>query len=147
MCNKQQDIIKINYFLLITILRINSLSSFFYFLKIYFIDYAITVVPFFSPFFPCLPCTRPPTCILPLQFMSMGHTYNFFGFSISYTILNLPLSILYLPFMLLIPCTFSPILPLPTDNPPWDLHFCGSVPVLVVCLVCFCFVLFFRFSC
>ena len=42
--------------------------------------------------------------------MSMGHTYNFFGFSISHTILNLPLSILYLPFMLLIPCTFSPIL-------------------------------------
>ena len=29
----------------------------------------------------------------------------------------------------------------PVDNPPCDLHFCGSVPVLVVCLVCFCFVL------
>ena len=27
----------------------------------------------------------------------------------------------------------------PVDNPPCDLHFCGSVPVLVVCLVCFCF--------
>ena len=26
----------------------------------------------------------------------------------------------------------------PVDNPPCDLHFCGSVPVLV-CLVCFCF--------
>ena len=33
--------------------------------------------------------------------MSMGRTYTFFGFSISYTILNLPLSILYLAFMLL----------------------------------------------
>ena len=32
--------------------------------------------------------------------------------------------------------------PLPTDNPPVDLHFCDSVPVL--CLVCFCF---FRLSC
>ena len=43
--------------------------------------------------------------------------------------------------MLLIPCTFPPFssLPLPTDNPPCDLHFCDSVPVLVVCLVCFCF--------
>ena len=35
--------------------------------------------------------------------------------------------------------TFSP-LPLPTDNPPCD-HFCDSVPVLVVSLVCFVFVL------
>ena len=44
----------------------------------------------------------------------MGRTYKFFGFSISYTILNLPLSVLYLPFVLLIPCTFCSILPLPT---------------------------------
>ena len=27
----------------------------------------------------------------------------------------------------------------PVDDPPCDLHFCGSVPVLVVCVVCFCF--------
>ena len=33
---------------------------------------------------------------------------------------------------------FSPF-PLPADNPPCDLHFCESVPVLVVCLVCFYF--------
>ena len=78
--------------------------------------------------------------------MPMGHTYKFFGFSVSYTILNLPLSILYLPFMLLILCIFSPILPLTSDNPPCDLHFCDSVPVLVVCLL-FVFVGFFRFSC
>ena len=70
--------------------------------------------------------------------MSVGHTYKFFGFSISYTILNLPLSILYLPFMLLTPCTFSPILPFPllADNPPNDLHIYDSVPVLLVGLVC-----------
>ena len=49
--------------------------------------------------------------------------------------------------MLLNPCTFSPILPLPlplslpTDNPPCDLYFCDSDPVLVVCLVCSCFFL------
>ena len=30
-------------------------------------------------------------------------------------------------------------LPLPNANPPCDLHFCGSIPVLVVCLVRFCF--------
>ena len=78
--------------------------------------------------------------------MSVGRTYKFFGFSISYTILNLSLSTLWLPIMLLIPCTFFPItpLPFPADNPPCDLHFCDYVPVLVVCLVCFCV---FRFGC
>ena len=35
---------------------------------------------------------------------------------------------------------FSP-LPLPAGNPPCHLHFCDSVPVLVVCLVHFVFVL------
>ena len=44
--------------------------------------------------------------------MSMGCIYNFFGFYISYTILNFTLSIFYLPFMLLILCTFSSSLPL-----------------------------------
>ena len=39
---------------------------------------------------------------------------------------------------------FSPLL-LPADNPPCDLHFCGSVPVLVVGLVCCCFC--FRCGC
>ena len=76
----------------------------------------------------------------PTWFMSVGCTYKFFGFSIFYAILNLPLSILYLPFMLLTPCTFSlPCSPLlPAYNPPCDLHFCDSV-LVVVSLVCFCF--------
>ena len=133
-------------------------------LKIYFIDYAITVVPFFSPLYSSLPVTAPPPSVPPNpalslcpwvihinslaspfpilfvtspclfctyhlcflfpvpfppsfshphslrpQFISLGRTYKFFGFSISYTILNLPLSILYLPFILLTPCTFSSI--------------------------------------
>ena len=98
---------------------------------------------FLSPYSPP-PCTPPPTRIPPLWFMSMGHTYKFFGFYISYTVLTLPLSIFHLPFMLLILCTFSPSHS-PVDNPPCDLHFCGSVPVLVVCLVCFCFC--FRCGC
>ena len=40
-------------------------------------------------------------------------------------------------FMLLNPFTFFPILalPPPADNPPCDLHFCDTAPVLVVCLV------------
>ena len=83
----------------------------------------------------------PPTSILPPFYVSMGRTYKFFGFSISYTILNLPLSILCLPIRLFIPCTSPPIfsLALPTDNPPYDVYLCDSVSVLVVSLVCFCF--------
>ena len=46
---------------------------------------------------------------------------------------------------LFFPVPFYPfsLLPLPTDKPPCDLHFCGSVPVLVVCLVNFSFLFCF----
>ena len=84
----------------------------FHVFKIYFIDCAFIVAHFF-PIYSPPPCTQPPTCIPCLSFMSMGGcTCKFFGFYISYTILNLPLSIFYLPFMLLISCTFSPSIPL-----------------------------------
>ena len=45
----------------------------------------------------------------------------------------------------LFPVPFSPLtpLPIPADNPPCDLHFCDTVPVLVVRLSLF--LLFFRF--
>ena len=33
----------------------------------------------------------------PQEFMSMGHSYKFFGYSNYYTLLNIPLSILYQP--------------------------------------------------
>ena len=84
---------------------------------IYFLKYILSIMllqlsHFYLPFIHLHP-ELPPTDILLLQFMSMGRTYKFFGFCISHTILNLPLPILYLPIMLLIPCTFSPILPLP----------------------------------
>ena len=98
---------------------------------------------FFSPLFPStLNLPFPPA--FPTLVHIYGCTCKFFGFPISHTVLNLPLSILYLPFMLLISCTFSPILPipLPADNPPCDLYFWESVPVLVICLVCFCFCFF-----
>ena len=90
----------------------------------------------FSPLPPPLGTSLPSN-----MFVSIGHAYKFFGFSISYTILNISLSVLYLPIMLLNPCTLSSIfsLPLPTDNLPYDLHIYDSAPVLVVCLVCFCF--------
>ena len=101
---------------------------------------------FFSSLYSPLPYTPPPTSISPPYFMSMDQTYKSFGFSTTHTILNLPLSILYLPFYPLYLFPHSASLPLPVDNPPCDLHFCESVPILVVCLVCFCFV-FLRFGC
>ena len=140
-----------HFYFLFYFLILRKLFLFFYLIyKVYFIDYTITVVPFFSPLYSPLTCTPTPhQHSTPAQFMSMGCTYKFFGFSISYAILNLPLSILYLPIMLLIPCAFFPILPLPFSaaNSPYDRHFCDSVPALVVSLVCFCFCYFFRFSC
>ena len=123
---------------LICILTFDVICSFyflFYFFDI-FIHYAITVVPF-PPLHTTPSCPPYPSHIPPLQFMSMGHTYKFFGFYISYTILTLPLSIFHLSFMLFVLCTFPTLSPSqsPIDNPPCDLHFCGSVSVLVVCLV------------
>ena len=118
---------------------------FFYFFNflIYLLLIMLLQLSHFPPLHSTPSCSLPPSHSPPLEFMSMGHTYKFFGFYISYTILTLPLSTFYLPFMLLILCTFSPVSPShsPVDNPPCDLHFCGSVPVRVVGLVCFCFVL------
>ena len=94
---------------------------------------------FFLPFIPFRPVHPPSTSIPPLQFMPIGHTYKFFGFSISYTIPNLPLSILYLPFMLPIPCTFSPILPLIT------LHVISTSVILFLFQLFAQFVLFLFF--
>ena len=79
--------------------------------------------------------------------MSMGRTYKFFGFSISYTVITSPSLFCTYYLCFLFPVPFLPFcpLPLPTNNPPCDLHFSDSVPVLVVPLVfvLFCFV--FRF--
>ena len=111
------------------------------FLKYILLIMILQLSHFFLPLFLPLPCTALP----PASSMSMGCTYKFFGFSISYNVLNLPLSILYLPSMLFNLCTFLPpfsLLPFSTDSPPGDLYFCDSIPVLLVCLVCFCFSVF-----
>ena len=93
------------------------IPRYFIFLKYILLIMLLQLSHFFPPFYSPLPCTPLPTNILPPQFMSMGATYKFFGFSISHTIPNIPLCILYLPFMLLIPCTFSLTLALPPHPP------------------------------
>ena len=104
-----------------------------------FIDYAITVVPFppphSTPSCPTPPSQTPPYSSCPWVILISSLTSTF-------STLFLPsLSIFHLSSMLLILCTFPPLSTSlsPIDNPPCDLHLYGSVPVLVVCLVFFCF--------
>ena len=105
----------------------------------------MTVIPF-PAFIPLHPA-HTPTHISPLYFMSMGHTYKFFGFYISYTILIFSLSISTYQLCYLFPVPFTPSpLPFQAANPACDIHFCDSVPVLLVCLVHFWFWSFFLGS-
>ena len=113
-------------------------------LKIYFIEYALTVVPIFLPV--------PPSTWYPPFHPSMPHL-NSCPWVVHISYLASPFPILFLTspclfctyhLCFLIPEPFLPfsLFPLPTDNLPCDLHFCDSVPILDFCLACF-----FRFSC
>ena len=61
--------------------------------KSYFIDYAITVAPIVPPLLTHSVLSTPSGNPTPL-FMSMGHMCKFFGCSISYTVLYIPMAIL-----------------------------------------------------
>ena len=80
-----------------------------------------------------------PQAITPLLFMSTGHGYKFFGYSISYTYFTSPWLFSPYVFVLLNPLNSSPILlqPLPSGNHQNALHFHDSASVLLVYLVCF----------
>ena len=71
---------------------------FFLFFKYVLLIMLLQLSHFFSPLSPPLPCTILPTSTPLPYFMSMGHTYKFFGFSIFCTILTLPLPIFSLHF-------------------------------------------------
>ena len=97
---------------------------------------------FFLPFIPLCPAPHPPTSILPFSScLWVIHTSSLASPS---PILFWTIPCLFCTYHLcfLFPGPFSPFSPicLPTDNPPCDLHFCDSVPILVVSLVHFCFV-------
>ena len=119
--------------------------QFYIFLNI-FIDYAITVVPVpplhSTPSCPPLPSHIPPysSCPWVILISSLASTFP---------TLFLPSPCLFFTYHLcyLFSVPFPPLSPScsPIDNPPCDLHFCGSVPVLVVRLVCSCFC--FRCGC
>ena len=67
----------------------------------------------FPPFTPLRPAHPLPPTFPPIVHVHGSYLNMNYGFYISYTILTLPLSIFYLPFMLLILCTFPPSLHLP----------------------------------
>ena len=121
-------------------------SCVYLFLKICFINYTIKVVPFFLLFIPLHPApTLPPSfpnlssCPWVIHTSSLASTVPILvvtspGLFCTY----------HLCFLFFVPFPALSPLPIPTDNLLCDLHFCDSVPALVVCLICFCF---FRFSC
>ena len=107
---------------------------------------------FFLPFIPLYPA-HPLPPVFPHLVISMGHSCKFFGFSISYTILNLPLSILssfYLPIKLFIPCTFPPFSSLPSQLITLHVISISVILFLFQLFAWFVFIflfVFFRFSC
>ena len=119
--------------------------SFSFFLNI-FIDYAIIVVPFL-PLHSTPSCPSPP---FPFPLFSLcPWLIHISSLASTFPILFLPSPCLFSTYHLcyLFSVRFPPLSPShsPVDNPPCDLHLCGSVPVLVVGLVCFCFC--FRCGC
>ena len=110
---------------------------------IYFIDYAITVFPFFfsplspstlhTPFYQIPPLGSSPW-VIHISSLASPFPIIFLTSPVHF------LPIIYASYSLYLFPPFS-LLHLPTDNLICDLHFCDSVLVLVVCLVGFCFVI------
>ena len=122
--------------------RIGTVHSFtLYFFFNIFIDYAITVVPFPPPFTPLHPAHPPPPTFPP--YSSCPWVILISSLASTFPTLFFPSPCLFSTYHLcyLFSVPFPPLSPShsPIDNPPCDLHFCGSVPVLDVCLVCSCF--------
>ena len=108
--------------------------------KVHFIDYAITVVPILSSLYSHPVHPLPPA--FP-HFSSCPWVIHISSLASLFSILFLTSPCLFCTYHLcfLFPIPFPPFSPhpLPDVNPPSDLCFCKSVPILVVCLVCFYF--------
>ena len=110
-----------------------------------FIDYANYSCPILCPLYPPLPGTPIPSSVPSLSSCPWVKQISSLASPFPILFLTSPCLFCTYPLCFLFPVTSS-LFPLLADNPPCDLHFCDSVPVLVVCLVCFCFYLL-RFSC
>ena len=69
----------------------------YYFFKLYFIDYAITIVLISPLGLTSIQHPLLPQAILPTFVHVHGHAYKFLGYSISYTGLYIPMATLQLP--------------------------------------------------
>ena len=112
-----------------------SLSRRHHFFKVYFIDYTVTVDPFFLPFIPLHTAHPLPPSFHPLS--SCPCVVHISSLASPFPMLFLTSLCLFCTYHLcfLFPVHFPPFYPLsfPTVKPPCDPHFCESVPVLVVC--------------
>ena len=96
----------------------------------------------FPPFIPFCPATPLPPAFLPTLVHVHG-SYIQVLWLLHFLYYSQPPPVYFVPTiyttysLYLFP--FSPPPPPATANPPCDLHFCDSVPILVDCLVCFCF--------
>ena len=73
----------------------------------------------------------------PLLFMSMGHVYKFFGYSIAYILYHCGCSVTTYLCLISSPLHPLPDTPCPSGNHLNPFHTHNSVFVLFVCLVCF----------
>ena len=107
----------------------------------YFLDYAITVVPFFPPLYSPQPSSIPTPLVhihgLYIQVLWLLHFLSCSSPPLVYFVPTNYTSYSLYHFSRSSPHSLRP------DNPPCDLHFCDSVPVLVVAQFLFSF---FRFS-
>ena len=132
------------------ICEISAFSAYYYYFLIYFIYYAIIVVPFFLPFIFLHLVPQFPSSFLPISSCSWVIHVSSSASPLLTLFLTSPCLFCSYYLCFLFSVLFSPPSPslLTADNPPSDLLFCDSDPVLVVFLVCFCFCFcFFRFSC
>ena len=82
----ESETIEIYFFKFIIFISLNI----YYYYFLYFIDYAFTTVPTF-PLLPSSTQHLPLSQAIPTpSFMSMGHTYKYFSYSISYTVPYIP---------------------------------------------------------
>ena len=133
-----QDPIKVSHHKCHSSTDLESFSDFLFLKNIfYWLCYcSCPICPLYSPSSHSILLTS-----IPLTLTSSPWVIHRSSLASAFTILFLTFSCLFCTYHLyfLFSVPFPPLSPSPVDNLPCDLHFCGSIPVLVVCLVCFCF--------
>ena len=113
-------------------------AGFYFFSKYTLLIMLLQLSLSFPPLYFPLPCSPPPTSIPhPLSSWVVHIRSLASPFPILFLTSPCLFSTYHLCFSFPVPFPLFSLHPFPADNPPCDLHFCDSVPVLVVCLVGF----------